>query len=240
MSDQAVRIVQRAVMSAADALESACDELCRLDAAAGDGDHGLSMAAAAKAIRSDLTSQEPANLAELIATTAKRFSAVGGTMGALCCVLIEAVGQAVSVETAPFSAAQLAHLLAVGEAALTAFGGAKRGDKTIIDAIAPARDAAEKCAQQKLPPIPALLAAGAAAQEGAISTAGIIAQVGRASRLGERSLGVVDPGAMSFAIALNALVHSYIEDMETAVRESASPPKLEVELPMEVDHEATS
>jgi dihydroxyacetone kinase-like protein len=222
MSDLALRTVQRAVLSAADALESACDELCRLDAVAGDGDHGLAMAAASKAIRADLSRQEPASLTELVASIANHFAAVGGSMGALCSVLIEAVGRA-AAEDSTFSAAQLAHLLTVAEAALTSFGGAKRGDKSIIDAIGPARDAAENCAQQKLSPTCALRAAAAAAHEGAMSTAGMIARVGRASRLGQRSLGEVDAGAMSFAIVLNALTHSYVEDMEAMVRNDTSP-----------------
>jgi dihydroxyacetone kinase len=236
MSDLALRTLQRAVLSAADALESACDELCRLDSTAGDGDHGLAMAAAAKAIRAEFARQEPASLAELVAATAKQFSSVGGSMGALGFVLIEAVGRAASAEDSRFSAAQLARLLAVAEAAVAGFGGAKRGDKTIIDAIAPARDAAEECAQQKLAPTRALLVAAAAAQEGAMLTASMVAQVGRASRLGERGLGGVDPGAKSFAIALDALAHSYIEDVDQRLVGKRLPETGRV--PMEVDHEA--
>jgi dihydroxyacetone kinase-like protein len=225
MSGSALKTVHRAVLRGADALESACDELCRLDSTAGDGDHGFAMAAAAKAIRADLTRQEPPSLAELTTVVAKQFSAVGGTMGALYSVLVEAVGGAASAEAVPFSAAQLEHLLAIAEAALADFGGAMRGDKTVIDAVAPAREAAEECARQELSPSCALAVAAAAAQEGALATEGMVAKVGRASRLGERSIGVVDPGAMSFAIALNALARSYAEDTEATLRDALPPNK---------------
>ncbi|MGC9974524.1 MAG: DAK2 domain-containing protein [Gaiellaceae bacterium] len=212
MSDATLTTTQQAVLSAADALESARDELCRLDAVAGDGDHGLTMAAAARAIRSEIEHRAPADLGELTALVASQFSAVGGSMGALSYVLVEAVGNAVSAEDAPLSAAQLARLLAAAEDAVSGFGGAKRGDKTIIDAIAPAREAAEQCACQQRPPAEALLASAAAAEKGAASTAELIARIGRASRLGERSLGAVDAGATSFAIVLRALARSYAEE----------------------------
>jgi dihydroxyacetone kinase-like protein len=211
MSETDLRLAQHAVLSAADALESASDELCRLDGAIGDGDHGLAMAMAAKGIRSAIEERSPVDLSGLVTVVANQFRAVGGAMGALSYVLVDAVGKAASTDGAPFSAAQLAHLLRAAEDAVTGFGGAKRGDKTIVDAIAPAREAAEECASLQRPAAKALLAAAAAAEEGAASTAQMIAHIGRASRLGERSMGAVDAGATSFAIVLRALARSYAE-----------------------------
>ena len=151
--------------------------------------------------------------AGVVAAIASYFAAVGGSMGALCSVLFEEVGRAVVDMDAPFSTEQFVYLLTIAEKAVSEFGGAKRGDKTIIDAIGTARDAAEKCAQEELRPVDALTAAAAAARQGAMATAGMIAQIGRASRLGVRSLGAVDPGAMSVAIVLDALARSYLQDV---------------------------
>jgi len=212
MNDGDVRVAQHAVLCAADALESASDELGRLDAATGDGDEGLAMATAARGVRSAIAERPPTELADLLAVVANQFGAVGGAMGALSYVLLDAVAKAVSREADAFSAAGLAQLLRAAEDAVTAFGGAQRGDKTIVDAIAPAREAAEECAQRQQTAAQALLRAAAAAENGAAATAPMVAHVGRASRLGERSVGAVDAGAMSFAIALRALARAYAEE----------------------------
>ena len=226
MSEHALRVALSATLSAADALESASDELCQLDAVAGDGDHGLAMAAAARAIREELDHRTPADVGELAALVAKSFSAVGGSMGAISSVLVEAVGVEVTHLDAPLSAAQVARLLAAAEDAVAAFGGATRGDKTIVDAIAPAREAAESSAERQRPAAEALMAAAAAAEEGVASTAQMTARIGRASRLGDISLGAVDPGAASFAIALAALAHSYARDVDRTTSRASSIPVL--------------
>src|ERR1039458_2370710 len=106
---------------------------------------------AAKGIRSAIEERSPVDLSGLVTVVANQFGAVGGAMGALSYVLVDAVGKAASTDGAPFSAAQLARLLRAAEDAVTGFGGAKRGDKTIVDAIAPAREAAEECASPQRP-----------------------------------------------------------------------------------------
>jgi dihydroxyacetone kinase-like protein len=190
-------------------LESATEELCELDSVAGDGDHGLAMGTAAKAIRRRLAEDPPADaptLAELLAT---EFGAVGGSMGALLSVAFEALTDKTTACDAPLSARQVADYLGTVCEALSEFGGAKVGDKTIIDAAASAQEAAAAAADRGAGPAEALTAAAAGANAGADSTANMIAQVGRASRLGERSRGSVDAGARSFALVLTAVARAY-------------------------------
>jgi len=204
-----VELVERAVVAAAIALEEAQDELCRLDAAAGDGDEGLAMATAARAVRKRLNDPPPTDVPEIVSLVATELSAVGGAMGALSYVIVSAIGEKLD-EGSALTAARIAEFLAAAEDGVSTFGSAKRGDKSILDAIASARDAAEESARNGSTAAGALSAAAAAAREGAKGTAAMEAKVGRASRLGARSRGTVDAGAESFAIVLTALADAYV------------------------------
>lgn len=199
----------RVTEAGAIALEVATDELCALDSVAGDGDHGLAMGTAAKAIRHRLANDPPLDLSGLIELLAHEFGAVGGSMGALLSVAFEALGDRAADARGPLSAGQIADYLAATCEALSEFGGAKVGDKTIVDAVASAHAAAATAAGRGASPAETLTAAAAGADAGAESTAGLIARVGRASRLGERSRGSVDAGARSFALALAAVADAY-------------------------------
>ncbi|TML70625.1 MAG: DAK2 domain-containing protein [Actinobacteria bacterium] len=214
--EAAVAAVCRAVLATSDALEQACEELCELDAVAGDGDHGLAMANAARSIRQTLESRPPRDLAALVGLVAGEFAAMGGSMGALTYILVDAVGKAAPAPGSKLTAHDVARLLATAEDAVGSFGSARQGDKTIVDAIAAARGAADDCASLCASPRETLLKAATAARDGADATAGMVAQVGRASRLGELSRGTADPGATSFAIALSAIAHAYAEDRARA------------------------
>lgn len=199
----------RVTRAGAAALEVAADELCALDSVAGDGDHGLAMEAAAKAIRHRLANDPPPDLASLIELLAGEFGAVGGSMGALLSVAFSALGDQAAGASGPLSAAEVTDYLAAVCEALSEFGGAKVGDKTIVDAVAAAHTAAAEAAARGAGAPETLAAAAAGASAGAESTAGLIARVGRASRLGERSRGSVDAGARSFALALTAVADAY-------------------------------
>jgi dihydroxyacetone kinase len=202
-------LAARAVLAACSALEAAQEELCRLDSVAGDGDEGFAMAGAARGIRAELAKGLPEDVPSLLKMAATRFSSAGGTMGALCFVLINSLGQVPGLGADPLSAAMLAELLAAAEDSVCAFGGAKRGDKTIVDAIAASRDEAQLCVANGESPAQALVRCSLAAEEGAATTAGMVARIGRASRFNEQSRGTVDPGAQSFAIVLSALATTY-------------------------------
>lgn len=199
-----------AVVSAANALEDAQGELCGLDSVAGDGDEGLAMARAGRAIREGLVTRPPEAVGEILDLVARELSAVGGAMGALSYITVSAIGDDLaSHDDKSVGPSRIAELLATAENAVASFGGAHRGDKSVLDAISAARDAAETAATDGLGTLATLQAAAAGAREGAEATAEMQARVGRASRLGERSVGAIDAGAQSFAIVLNALATTY-------------------------------
>ena len=194
MSSQALRA---GVLAAAEAVEGARDDLCRLDAAAGDGDHGVTMALAARAVRQALAEAPDATDHELLIKIAMAMGSVGGASGPIYASGLLAV--ATTLDRLPAGPMTVAKMLVLGEAAenaISAIGHARPGDKTILDALHPAVEALRQGRD--------FGAAAMAAREGAEATAEMVAKMGRASRLGERSRGLADPGATSLAIILEA------------------------------------
>jgi len=184
--------LRASILAAADAIESARDELCRLDAAAGDGDHGVTMALAARAVRKALEDVPDASGADLLTKVAMALGSVGGASGPIYASATLAVAARVRAgDSDPLALAEAA------EGAISKLGGAKPGDKTILDALHPAVEALRDGGDVRQ--------AASAAREGAEATAQMVATVGRASRLGGRSRGLADPGATSLAIILEAL-----------------------------------
>ncbi|WP_033817683.1 dihydroxyacetone kinase subunit DhaL, partial [Kitasatospora sp. MBT63] len=129
------------------------------------------------------------------------ISTVGGASGPLYGSALRAMGAA--LPDGPADAAQLAAALAAGLAAVQGLGGAVLGDKTMVDALAPAVEAFRAAADRGLPQ--AAEAAARAAEQGAAATEPLQARKGRASYLGPRSTGHRDPGAQSTALLLRAL-----------------------------------
>ena len=199
-------------MAAAEAVEASRDELCRLDAAAGDGDHGVTMALAARAVRQTLAASPDASAAELMAKLAIAIGSVGGAIGPIYASGLLAIGGALRALPAneTMTVAQMLACAEAAESAISELGHAKPGDKTIIDALDPAIVALRQACAAGTGVDEALAAAAAAARDGVASTASMIASIGRASRLGERSRGMADPGASSFALILDALAASSV------------------------------
>ena len=195
------------VAAAADALEASRDELCRLDAGAGDGDHGVTMALAARAVRQAIAAAPDASDPELVTSLAMAMGSVGGAIGPIYATGLLAI--AGSLRLMPpggtLTVAQAAECGEAAEKAIAALGRARPGDKTILDALSPAVEALRQAGAAGVDLEAALDAAAAAAREGAASTAAMVASVGRASRLGERSRGLADPGASSLALIMAAL-----------------------------------
>lgn len=201
------RSLRERIAAAADVIDASRDELCRLDAGAGDGDHGVTMALAARAVRQAVAATPEASNAELVTKLALAMGSVGGAIGPIyASALIGVAGRLRGLQ--PGEQLTVAQALACGEAAETAIagiGGAKPGDKTILDALSPAVVALHGANASGAGLEEALDAAAIAARDGAESTAAMIASAGRASRLGERSRGLADPGASSFALIMGAL-----------------------------------
>ena len=184
------------------------EELIELDRAIGDSDHGANVdrgfRAVAEKVDSDI-SPETSHVADVLKLTAKTLmSTVGGASGPLLgTAFLRAAKAAGSGEIdAPTTAALI-------EAALEGIatrGKASEGEKTMVDAWAPAAKAARAVATAGGDGVEALRAAALAAREGAEATKPLKATKGRGSYLGERSIGHLDPGAVSSAIILEQAV----------------------------------
>lgn len=186
----------------ADALAEAEPELGRIDAIAGDGDHGQGMArgsaAAAGAARDAAAQGAGAGTVLSLAGDAWADRA-GGTSGALWGVALRAWGQALGDTDAP-DAARVAAGAQAGIDAVTRLGGARPGDKTLVDAFAPFVDTLRAQVGQGAPLADAWDAAARAASAAADATAGLTPRLGRARPLAERSIGHPDAGAISLAL----------------------------------------
>ena len=183
----------------ADLISEHRDELSELDAAIGDGDHGTNMDRGMQAVVANLGGETAAALTQQVGMTL--VSSVGGASGPLYGTFFlrfaTACGDARELDPAQFAAAMRA-----GLDGIVARGNAEREDKTMFDALAPAIDALD--AGLTGPLGEALLAASDAADKGRDATIEMLARKGRASYLGERSIGHQDPGATSAALLLAA------------------------------------
>jgi dihydroxyacetone kinase-like protein len=177
------------------------DELVRLDQAIGDADHGENMRRGFTALLSRLDAEEPATpgkALKLVATTL--ISTVGGAAGPLYGTAFLRASAAVG-DSAELDCELVARALQGALDGVVARGKAVVGDKTMVDALTPAVTAAASVNGS----VAAVLSAAAdAAEEGAESTVPMVARKGRASYLGERSAGHLDPGARSTALLLRA------------------------------------
>jgi dihydroxyacetone kinase-like protein len=181
------------------------DYLVQLDAAIGDGDHGINMTRGFEAVVLAFSTEEAASPGKLMTLAGRTLiSAVGGASGPLWGSALRrggrTLGDAPSVAPEQFVAALEAALAAVQD-----LGQAKVGDKTMVDALAPAVGALREGVGAGQPLETAVHAARSAAEEGMRATVPMQARKGRASYLGERSIGHQDPGATSAVLILKAL-----------------------------------
>lgn len=185
-----------------DAVHEHKDELTRLDSEIGDADHGSNMARGLDAVVAKLD-PVPATASDLFKTVGMTLvSSVGGASGPLYGTLFLRMGPPLASE-GEADAAALGAALRAGVEGVVARGKAELGDKTMIDALSPALDAWDAAAADG--PAAAARAAADAAARGRDATEPLVARKGRASYLGERSAGHVDPGATSATLLLEAL-----------------------------------
>jgi dihydroxyacetone kinase-like protein len=182
------------------------DYLTQLDSAIGDGDHGTNMNRGFEAVEKALAGQNgsvpPGRLLILAGKTL--VSTVGGASGPLWGSALRAAGRTLG-DADSFDGAELAAALDAAIAAVVALGAAAPGDKTMIDALVPAAEALRRALEADASLQAAIAAASEAAEEGAKATTPLLARKGRASYLGERSIGHQDPGATSAALIMRAL-----------------------------------
>ncbi len=193
------------IRAATETLIAHVDELTELDSAIGDGDHGLNMKRGALAIQAKLDDwrKSSASLNDALkAAGTTCMATIGGSSGPVFGTLLVTLAKELPAEPKP---ADLAAAVAAGIAALTRLGKAEVGQKTLLDVLDPVRQ---------------VLADGAAdgadlkarvrqcALDSAAATATMAASRGRASFLGERALGHVDPGSRSMALIIGAICDS--------------------------------
>ena len=191
---------------AAEAIRRERDHLTQLDAAIGDGDHGVNMDRGFDAVGKALAGQDgsvpPGRLLILAGKTL--VSTVGGASGPLWGTALRHAGRALG-DREDLEGPGLVEALDAAVAGVVELGAAAPGDKTMIDALSPALEALRDAVEREMPLSDAVSAAAGAAEEGARATVPMQARKGRASYLGERSIGHQDPGATSSALILRAL-----------------------------------
>jgi phosphoenolpyruvate---glycerone phosphotransferase subunit DhaL len=190
------KIIEAATATLVDHVE----ELTALDAAIGDGDHGLNMKRGAQAIQARLGDLQAMALNEALKTMGMTcMSTVGGSSGPVFGTLLVTLGKELPPQP---QAADMAHALAAGIAALSRLGKVEVGQKTLLDV---------------LDPVQKVLASGGddmvarvrqCAHDSAAATAQMDAIKGRASFLGDRALGHVDPGSRSMALIIDAVCNT--------------------------------
>lgn len=197
------KVAGDAIVAIAEAMEAHKDELTELDQSIGDSDHGINMARGFEAARELLPSLGGEDVSGLLKKVGQTVvSKVGGSSGPLYGTLLRKVSVALK-GAEEFTAANLAAGLAKGIAGIEELGGAQPGDKTMLDAMQPALEALEAAGDKPL--AEALADAAKAAADGAEATIPLVARKGRASYLGERSVGHKDPGAASFALLMSVV-----------------------------------
>jgi dihydroxyacetone kinase-like protein len=189
----------------AESMRAERDHLVALDSAIGDGDHGINMTRGFDAVEVAIAAEPDATPGRLLILSGKTLvSTVGGASGPLWGSALRAAGRTLGdrTEVAP---EQLVEALAAALAAVRDLGAATPGDKTMVDALEPAVDALREALAAGRPLAAAMATAEDAAASGMRATIPLQARKGRASYLGERSIGHQDPGATSTRLIVGAL-----------------------------------
>ena len=195
--------VRLMLLQVADAIITAEPMLSQADRDLGDGDHGLGMARGMEAVKAQLEPMDPASVEQVLVTTGTAMmSSMGGASGALFGTLFRAGGKALTGRTV-LDSEGLALFLQAALDGVMKRGGAKPGDKTMIDALAPAAEAAAKVIGKPLPE--ALTAVATAAEAGKDASKAMVAQFGRAKTLGDACIGFPDAGALSITVILSTM-----------------------------------
>ncbi|GAA4489733.1 dihydroxyacetone kinase family protein [Microbacterium panaciterrae] len=206
-SHAAARTVLAAVRTVAATIDAHVEELGRLDAIAGDGDHGIGMQRGSHAALDAAVTAvaSGAGAATTLEHAADAWSdKAGGTSGALWGVILSALAAQLGDQGAP-AASSIAAGVAAGSAGVTAYGKAVVGDKTLVDALVPFSTTLSEELAGGSGFVDAWLTAAEAATRAAAATADLLPRMGRARTHGAHSLGTPDPGAVSLALIVTAV-----------------------------------
>ena len=212
-SHAAADVVVTALSAVKTAIDENVDELGRLDAVAGDGDHGIGMQRGATA--ADVAALEVFGLGGGAGTVLARAGdawadRAGGTSGALWGIALRAIGAELGDVASP-DAASVASGVRQAQREIMRYGKAQLGDKTMLDTLIPFIDALDAAVAAGDDLVVAWGAASAAADCAAQSTASLVPKIGRARPHPEKSVGTPDPGAVSMALIIRAVHHVLLE-----------------------------
>jgi dihydroxyacetone kinase len=203
-ASEAGRLVRAGLAAALQAMEAHEEELGRLDAAAGDGDHGAGMVRGFRAATAAVAEFDGTARETLIRAGRAFTDAAGGASGALVGGWLVAMGTTLPRDDDEVDSIAISKALQAGLASMQRIGHAELGDKTMIDTLLPFVHTFEAAVISD-PSLPdAWTAALAAGKAGMERTTGMVSKRGRSSRLGERSRGIQDPGATSMYYVLQA------------------------------------
>ncbi len=195
----------RVMLSLADDMIAAKDQLTDLDAIIGDGDLGVTMVLGFSAVKENLASPAPLNLQEVLKKSGLAFAEkAASTFGTLTATMFMKAGEVLKGKEA-IGAAEFAAMLRAAAEGVQKRGKAGEGDKTILDALIPAARAAGEAAGTGKTLSACLESAREAARKGAEDTVKMRASAGRASHFGDRTIGVKDPGAAAFTLMLESI-----------------------------------
>ena len=211
------------MMVIADTIRTEKDHLSQLDGVLGNGDHGVTMDIGWTAVHNELESgADNGVVAEVCARMAHVFlTAVGASSGPLYASAFRGASKAVADRLNLDGVATAAWIKGMSDGILSP-GGASLGDKTMVDAWFRAAEAAVKAAQSGADELTVLIAARDAAKAGAEYTATIESRCGRSAKLGARSVGHIDPGALSAYMILRAMTAS-LQDASVLASSSKEP-----------------
>ncbi|MGD8292541.1 MAG: dihydroxyacetone kinase subunit DhaL [Desulfobacterales bacterium] len=195
----------QALNNMCDTIENEKEYLSELDGAIGDGDHGVNMAKCFRLVKNKLAEGSAEDIGALFKDVGMVvLNSVGGAMGALYGTFFLKLSQE-SAGKSDLNLSDLVAMLQTGERGILDIGKAKLGDKTLIDTLSPAVRAIEAAANEGKELSEALADFELAAKQGMESTREMVAKIGRASRLGERTVGHQDAGATSCYLILRSL-----------------------------------
>ncbi len=203
--DNLAEVVRRSALAAANALRAAESRLTELDSLTGDGDLGISMSRAAAAISSAVAADTSSSAAAVLALLAGELRrAIGGSSGPFYAVGLLRAARRLA-QGPSHGLADWAEAFEQGVLAIAELGGARAGDRTMLDALLPAAQALDDAARRQLAPSMAWRMASDAAEAGARETQSMKPRLGRASYLGDRAIGTPDGGAVAVSIWLRAI-----------------------------------
>ena len=198
----------RALERMAEEITAAEDELARLDAVAGDGDHGRGMVkgvtSAVEAARH--VQKQDGGAASVLGAAGDEWAArAGGTSGVLWGAALRTLGDRLGDDSATITPTDVTEAVREAASIIQRLGKAEQGDKTMLDALIPFAEALEQAVADGMEVSSAWVAAARTAREAAQGTAKLRPKVGRARPLADRSVGTPDPGALSMALCLRAV-----------------------------------